>query len=119
LRRNVETCLHCGESFARHQKTLLINRTDGKNFHLSLFWGPNPRPNRLGGFFDNQVICSFSYVRNQVGAERSYLVLYIVDSTKTIDDGADLVAELLQKGEQLRGVYTLADGQQLIPGMPA
>jgi len=49
--RNPERCAHCGELFIQVEKVPFINRTNGKDFHVSLFAGPNPRPNASGGFF--------------------------------------------------------------------
>ena len=115
MQRNAETCAHCGEFFIHVEKTPLINRTDCKTFHVNLFWGPIPRPNPSGGFFSEQIMCSFSYMHDQIGWQRRYLVVYIVDAKKTVEDAADHVAELVQAGQKLRGVYTLADGQ-LKPG---
>jgi hypothetical protein len=117
VQRNVERCAHCGELFIRVGSTPLINRTDGELFHVSLFSGPTPRPNASGGFFAGQLMCSFSYIHDHIGRKRKYLVVYILDVEKTVEEAADHIAALVQAGEKLRGLYTLANGQ-LKPGLP-
>jgi hypothetical protein len=56
-------------------------------------------------------------MHDHIGRDRKYLVVYIVDSKKNVEDAADQVAQLVQTGQKLRGIYTLADGQ-LKPGLP-
>jgi hypothetical protein len=56
-------------------------------------------------------------MHDHTGRQRKYLVVYIVDPKKTVGDAADHVVELVQTGQKLRGIYTLADGA-LKPGQP-
>ena len=78
MQRNVKRCDHCGELFISLENVPFINRTDGKTFHVSLFAGPNPRPDASGSFFADQSICSFSYVHDRLGKGREYVVVYTV-----------------------------------------
>ena len=117
MQRNAKRCAHCGESFVPVENVPFINRTDRKTFHVTLFAGPNPRPTPSGGFFARQRICSFWYVHNQLGPKRRYVVVYIPKAEINIEDAADLVADLVQAGQKLRGIYTVNDSQ-LTPGLP-
>ena len=114
----MQECAHCRELFMPVGSTPLINRTDGRSFHVTLFVGPNPRENPAGGFFTDQSMCSFWYVHDRLGPARKYLVVYILDTKTTVEELADMLAELVQEGVKLRALYTLANGK-LRPGLPS
>jgi hypothetical protein len=70
LYRNSSDCPHCGRRFARcTEMTPIVNRSDGRTFHVSLYSGPNPRPRFSGGFYLEQLICGFGYAFDQIGAK--------------------------------------------------
>jgi len=62
-------------------------------------------------------MCRCAYIHDHIGRKRKYLVVYILDVEKTVEEAADHIAALVQAGEKLRGLYTLANGQ-LKPGLP-
>jgi hypothetical protein len=105
--------------------TPIVNRSDGRTFHVSLYSGPNPRPRFSGGFYLEQMICGFGYAFDQIGA-KTYFVLVIIllhaeedteEIVRQIEEAADQIAELVDEGQRLTAVYTF-DGHQLTPGFP-
>ncbi len=124
MQRNSEKCSHCGRTFVRADRTAIVNRSDGRTFHVSLISGPDPRPNVSGGFHKNQVVCKFGYVSYFFGPNRCFLDVFIKQADERrqsmlgrIEGVADKIAEMVHAGHELPLAYTL-DGGLLEPGLP-
>jgi hypothetical protein len=121
LQKNSITCAHWGELCVRlSDKTPIINRSDGKDFHLAVFSGPRPRRRAKGGFYHNQIMCDFTYAHRRIhDTEHAVIVTLHRDKTEQeigcqIQDLADKLAELVAQGKKLEFSYTFNKGQ-LIP----
>jgi hypothetical protein len=124
MQRNSNKCGHCQRMFVRADRTAVVNRSDGKTFHVSLISGPGPRPDVSGGFHEDQAVCKFGYVSDFLGPTRYSLDVFIkhVDEERQgmlqrIEGAADKIAELVHAGQELLPAYTL-DGGLLAPGLP-
>ena len=126
MQRNSSHCGHCGNTFVRiTEQTPLVNRSDGKRFHVTLFSGPDPRPRVLGGFHDNEVICQFLIANERFGPNDHTVVVVIARAEKApkevlgqIEDAADKLAELVATdGLRLDAVYAFND-RRLTPEVP-
>lgn len=123
MQRNSSQCAHCGKTFVRiTEQTPLVNRSDGKRYHLTLFSGPDPRPKQPRGSYIDQVICNFAYAHDQFGPENHSVVVVIDQVLKNpeqvirqIEEAADKLAALVEEGHRLTAVYTLKHWQ-LAPG---
>ena len=121
MQRNAIQCSHCGKNFVRiTDKTPLVNRSDGKRFHVTLFAGPDPRPKVSGGFDQGQLICDFVYAHDRFGPKNHTIlvVVSIVDDNPDhvihqIEAAADKLAELIETGNRLADLYTF-NGRELI-----
>jgi hypothetical protein len=119
MQRNSDKCGHCGRMFVRTDRTAIVNRSDGKTFHVSLISGPDPRPFASGGFHKNQAVCKFGYVHDRIGPQRYFLDVFIGYA----DDGqaesaADKVADLVHEGRELGPTYALNNDGLLKAGFP-
>jgi hypothetical protein len=125
LQRNADKCAHCGEGFFRlTKKTPIVNRSDGKSFHIGLFFGPDPRPSASGSYSPTQMICSFAYVHDRIGPDNHLIEVVMFHTKETgaellrqVEEAADKLAELVASGQTLERAYTF-DGGLLIPGLP-
>ena len=81
MQRNAEKCEHCGKPFPRLSVKIPIVNRSTESFHVSLFSGPDTRPKFSGGFYDDQVICDFTYIHNDLGA-KEYTVLVVMAHAK-------------------------------------
>jgi hypothetical protein len=125
LQRNVHKCAHCGERFSRlTEKTPTVNRSDGKSFHVGVFFGPDPGPSPSGDYSANQVICSFAYAHDRIGPDNHLVEVVMFRAKETaeellhqVEEAADKLAELVELGKMLEHSYTFDKGQ-LIPGLP-
>lgn len=124
MQKNSITCAHCGELFCRlSDKTPIINRSDGKDFHLAVFSGPRPRRRSEGGFYHNQVMCDFTYAHRRIhDTEHVVIVRLHCDKTEQeigcqIQELADKLAELVAQGKKLEFSYIFNKGQ-LVPSFP-
>lgn len=124
MQRNSDKCGHCGRMFVRADGTAVVNRSDGKIFHVTLISGPSPRPDVSGGFHKNQAVCKFGYVSDFLGPKRYFLDVFIKHSDggrqrilQRVECAADKIAELVHAGHELPPAYTL-DGSVLAPGLP-
>ena len=112
MQRNSDKCSHCGRMFVRgNEETPTINRS-GTTFHVSLFSGPDPRPNISGQF-----VCNFAYVDDYLVPERKFLIVYVLPAIRgreellrQVEIAADGIAELLQAGRSLELAYTVRGG---------
>ncbi len=93
-------------------------------FHVSLFAGPDPRPKFSGGFYDDQVICYFTYAHVLFGFKDDTVSVVITcaeeypdEVLRHIENAADKLAELVEEGHGLTAVYTF-DVWELKPGFP-
>src|SRR5690348_14838991 len=124
MQRNSDKCGHCGRMFVRADGTAVVNRSDGKTFHVSLISGPDPRPDVSGGFQKDQAVCKFGYVSYFFGPNRCFLDVFIKHADdgrqgilQQIEGAADKIAEMVHAGHELAAAYTL-DGGLLAPGFP-
>lgn len=124
MQRNSDKCAHCGRMFVRVDGTAVVNRSDGKTFHVSLISGPDPRPDVSGGFHKDQAVCKFGYVSYFFGPNRCFLDVFIKHANdgrqgilQQIEGAADKIAEMIHAGHELPAAYTL-DGGLLAPGLP-
>ena len=125
LYQNSKTCPHCGETFSRiTDKIPIVNRSDGKTFHLALFSLTYARSDCSDSRYGRQVICHFEYVHNGVGSDNEFVALALLDASPAtpetrhkVEDAADCLAELVKRGNRLERAYTL-DKDQLIQGFP-
>jgi len=125
VERNSTKCGHCGQPFYRlTEKTPIINRSDGKEFHLTFFSGPRPRRRFAGGFYHNQIMCDFTYAHRRIDATEEHAVIVMLRPDETeqevarqLEDAADKLAVLVAHGKKLEPSYTFGNGQ-LRPGFP-
>ncbi|MFY9530042.1 MAG: hypothetical protein WBC04_19485 [Candidatus Acidiferrales bacterium] len=125
MQRNADKCDHCGERFFRlTEKTPIVNRSDGKSFHIGLFFGPDPRPSPSGGYPANQVICSFAYAHDRIGPDNQLVEVVVFHAKETheevlrqVEEATDKLAELVESGKMAEHFYIFDKGQ-LIPGLP-
>jgi hypothetical protein len=123
MEKNSETCSHCkGRLVKLSERTPLINRTDGKTFHLTLFSGPYRRGIKLGDLNTEVLICTFTYVHDRIGPNNEHVAVTIAraDSTqlgadRQVNAVADKLAGLIQLGRKLDHDYHFEKGQ-LEPG---
>ena len=72
--KNFAKCPHCGKQPVRlSEKTVLLNRSDGKKFHLTMFSGPYRRQVTAGDLRDEELFCTFSYVHDRIGPNNEYV----------------------------------------------
>ena len=122
---NAIECAHCGKRFVRiTAQTPLVNRSDGKSFHVTLFAGPDPRPNGSGDFYDGQFVCDFVYAHDRFGPKNHtvIVVLTVVNEDpeqvlRQAEGAADKLAELISDGQKVEAVYTQVDAK-ILPGLP-
>ncbi len=118
-------CPHCGKRFTRWRKIgPIINRSDGRTFHLNLFLDLEPRPKASGGFYEAQALCYFTYTHAASGPKTFGVAVVIVELAEDLEqwlqqleDIADQLAAVLEWGRRLAAVYTL-ENSQLTPGFP-
>jgi hypothetical protein len=119
---NTDRCSHCGKTFVRTTNEIpLVNRSDGKSFHLELHSNPKHRPTRSTRF-PGQVVCSFTYVNE--GTKACSIVVAMPDVNKNpeellseVEKAADKLEEAIVEGKELEPAYTFDFGR-LWPGFP-
>lgn len=124
MQRNAEKCGHCGKPFVRlTHNTPIVNRSFEDIFHLTLFSGPQPRPNLRGGFYRNQLLCNFTYRHKRRSADYDSVILVMLrvrsPEAKTlghVENVADQLSELIAKGAEVPPTFTF-DGNRLIPDL--
>ena len=125
MHQNSKTCPHCGETFSRITDRIpIVNRWDGKTFHLVLFSVTYARPDSSASGYGQQIMCHFEYVLNRFGSDNKSVALTILDAIPgtpetryQIEAAADSLAELVKQGNRLEGAYSFDKGQ-LISGFP-
>ena len=124
MQRNSNKCGHCGRFFVRTDLTAIVNRSDGRTFHVSLLSGPRPRPIISGGFYAHQAMCEFGYVHDLIGPKRNLLIVFISHAhemrrelLQQIEMAADKIVGLVHAGPKLEPTYTLDRGL-FVPGFP-
>lgn len=125
MEHNSTECRHCGQLFYRlAEKTPIINRSDGKEFHLSLFSGPRSRPRTAENPYQNQIICNFTYTHRRIDARNTHAVIVMLPPEETeqqvgcqIEDAADRLVALVAEGRKLEPLYSFGNGR-LTPGFP-
>jgi len=124
MSKNSDKCGHCGRIFVRTDKSEIVNRSDGRTFHVNLFSGPDPRPNISGGIYADQAMCNFGYVHDRIGPKRNSLVVFIAHANEgrrellqQIEMAADKIVQLVHAGQKIESTYTL-DGGLLAAGFP-
>src|ERR1700722_5380727 len=110
---NCEKCRHCGRIFVRTDHTAVVNRSDGRTFHVSLFSGPIPRPLTQEGLHANQAICNFRYVHDLIKPTWNSIVVFIAQANEgrqellqQIEKATDKIARLLKAAQEMESVYT-------------
>lgn len=100
----------------------MVNRSDGRIFHLVLFSVTYARPNSSTNEYCQQLMCHFEYVHNRLGNNRKFVALTILDvnpgtllARYQIEAAADSLAELIAGGNRVEEAY-LFDKGQLISG---
>ena len=124
MHQNSDKCYHCGRMFVRIEGTAIVNRSDGKTFHVSLVSGPEHRHSVSSGFHENQAMCKFGYVHDLIGPKRKSLDVFIrranegrQELLQQIERAADQIVRLVHAGRELEPTYTF-DGGLLAPGYP-
>jgi hypothetical protein len=124
VQRNSDKCAHCGQLFFRlSRETPIVNRSDGTSFHVSLVFGPDPEAGSISGLFSGQMLCTFIYVHDRIGAENNELTIMITRPgitrravVRQVEEAVDKLAELLAEGKKLDVLYTVVAGR-LLPGL--
>jgi hypothetical protein len=117
MQRNSGKCGHCGRMFVRTDRTSIVNRSDGKTFHVTLISGPDPSPLTSGGLHKNQAMCKFGYVHDRIGPKRYFLDVFIAypddgrqAMLQQVESAADKIADLMCEGRELGSTYALYNG---------
>lgn len=113
MEKNFEKCSHCEHRLIRlGEKTPLINRTDGKTFHLTLFSGPYRRGIRLGDLHGEVLLCTFVYVHDRIGPNNEHVTVTITKADPTEEGAfrqvnalADNLAELIARAGRIERNY--------------
>jgi hypothetical protein len=122
--RNTDQCSHCGKIFVRTTTEIpLVNRSDGKSFHIELYSRPEQRSTRSTRF-PSQVVCSFTYVNEATGLTEGSVAVAMPNANESpeellsdVEKVADKLEELAVQGKELEQAYTF-DAGQLLPGFP-
>jgi hypothetical protein len=119
LRRNSDTCEHCGKTFVRLTgDTPIVNRSDGETFHVSLYSAPSSSLRRT--------VCIFVYAHDQIGPQNAFVSVIVrfplrsprKTAAKQIEELADKVSELVRSGKRIASSPYIFEKGQLRFALP-
>ena len=113
--QNTAKCAHCKQIFVRITgKVPIVNRSDGKTFHLALYAGPSLSSGRT--------VCIFTYVHDRIGTHNEFVTVTIPFPIKNprrtlrqVQKVADELAKIVKRGTKLYTSYAFGKGR-LTPG---
>jgi hypothetical protein len=107
MQRNMEKCGHCGLALERPDDTPLVNRSDGRTFHLSLL---SKHVLHVSSVPAGTILCNFEYAFDQLEARPAVTVILLAGDRREvgiadIESVADKLAKLLDLGERPNAAY--------------
>ena len=101
----------------------IINRSDGRLYHVNMFAGPEPRARADGTVYAGQGVCYFTYANMVWGPRVAGTAVIILDTTdleqklRQIEEAADQLAIWIEGREKPLTIYTFTRGL-IVPGFP-
>jgi len=129
---NFDSCPHCsgkgrtGVLPRLNESTPVVNRTDGKSFHLFLFDGPSVMHGNSGGIVAGRSSATFFYASGALNMPHGQTAV-IVRTTDldrrgvvgAVETAADLLSKILASGRRPESAYLYDSGQLSVHSMSA